>query len=151
MYFCIGIKKVKVNCWPKIAFYPLKWHFFNPLCLYGSGKTPDFWRNYSPQIFMLDEWMHYTIVYFVITYHHVDLHDIITKHYQPISIYYEEPNKKSWEISIQDSFQWHEIISIPSRYIKIRSSNFIYIIIWSKSDEKKRAKMHDHFGVLRDP
>ena len=28
MYFCMRIKIIKVNYWPKIAFWPLKWHFF---------------------------------------------------------------------------------------------------------------------------
>ena len=28
VYFYMRIKKAKVNCWPKIAFYPLKKHFF---------------------------------------------------------------------------------------------------------------------------
>ena len=28
VYFCMRIKKDRVNCWPKIAFYPLKRHFF---------------------------------------------------------------------------------------------------------------------------
>ena len=28
VYFYMRIKKAKVNCWPKIAFYPLKKHYF---------------------------------------------------------------------------------------------------------------------------
>ena len=28
VYFCIRIKIIKVNYWPKVAFYPLKLHFF---------------------------------------------------------------------------------------------------------------------------
>ena len=28
VYFCMKIKKAKLNHWPKVAFYPLKRHFF---------------------------------------------------------------------------------------------------------------------------
>ena len=48
VYFCMRIKMIKVNYWPKIAFYPLKWHFEKKAV--ERPKFLIFWQKMSNSI-----------------------------------------------------------------------------------------------------